>query len=197
MAAFPATRASLLMRLRDPRDDGAWREFIDLYAPLVYGYARKQGLQDVDAADLSQEVLGAVAASIERLDYDPDRGAFRNWLFTLVRRKLATWWSAQGRQAPASGDTATQQLLEQCPGPQTAEQEWEAEWEQQVFAWACEQVRPTVTEATWQAFWRTAVAGQPGSRVAAELGLGVGAVYVARSRVLARLRQLVQTAQAD
>src|SRR5437016_3679036 len=99
MADVPATRASLIVRLRDPQDVGAWREFIDLYAPLVYGYARKQGLQDADAADLSQEVLGAVIASIHRLDYDPDRGAFRNWLFTIVRRKLARWRIAEGRQA--------------------------------------------------------------------------------------------------
>jgi RNA polymerase sigma-70 factor (ECF subfamily) len=198
MADFPATRASLVMRLRDPQDVGAWREFMDLYAPLVYGYARKQGLQDADAADLSQEVLGAVIASIHRLDYDPDRGAFRNWLFTLVRRKLANWWTAQGRQTAGSGDSATHRLLEEHgQGPVPAEQRWEAEWAQQVFAWACEQVRPTVTEATWQAFWRTAVEGEPGGHVADGLGLSIGAVYVARSRVLARLKELVRSAQDE
>jgi RNA polymerase sigma-70 factor (ECF subfamily) len=197
MADFPSTRASLLVRLRDPHDDGAWRAFIDLYAPLVYGYARKQGLQDADAADLCQDVLAAVAGSIGRLDYDPSRGSFRNWLFTLVRRKLANWWTAQGQQTPGRGDSVTQQLLAQCVEPSSAEQQWESEWEQQVFSWACEQVRPTVSEATWQAFWRTAVAGQPGTQVAEELGLSVGAVYVARSRVLARLKEQVQSAQAD
>src|SRR5215213_1897943 len=95
MAEIPPTRASLLVRLRDPRDEDAWRQFIDLYAPVVYGYARKQGLQDADAADLSQEVLSAVADSVGRLEYDPHRGAFRNWLFTLVRRKLSNWRRAQ------------------------------------------------------------------------------------------------------
>src|SRR5258707_2128365 len=91
MAEIPPTRASLLLRLRDPQDEAAWRQFIDLYAPLVYGYARKQGLQDADAADLSQEVLGAVAGGVGRLEYDPQRGAFRNWLFTVVPRKLSNW----------------------------------------------------------------------------------------------------------
>ena len=104
MAEIPATRASLLVRLRDPRDEGAWREFIDLYAPLIYGYARKQGLQDADAADLSQEVLRAVAGAMDRLDYDPRRGAFRNWLFTVVRNKLSNWQAARGRRVQASGD---------------------------------------------------------------------------------------------
>jgi RNA polymerase sigma factor (sigma-70 family) len=89
MVDMPPTRASLLLRLRDPLDGAAWREFVDLYAPLVYGYARKQGLQDADAADLCQEVLRAVLTGVSRLEYDPNRGAFRNWLFTVVRRTLS------------------------------------------------------------------------------------------------------------
>src|SRR5213080_4789629 len=91
MAEIPPTRVSLLVRLRNPRDEAAWAEFVDRYAALVYGYARKQGLQDADAADLSQDVLGAVVTAIGALEYDPARGAFRNWLFTIVRRKLSDW----------------------------------------------------------------------------------------------------------
>src|SRR6516165_1927846 len=104
MAEIPSTRASLLVRLRDPRDGEAWRQFVDLYAPLVYGYARKQGLQDADAADLSQEVLRAVAGAVGRLEYDPARGAFRNWLFTVVRRKLSDWRRARKHRPQARGD---------------------------------------------------------------------------------------------
>src|SRR5207253_6141731 len=107
------TRASLLVRLRDPRDEAAWGQFVELYAPLVYGYARKQGLQDADAADLSQDVLSAVADSVGRLEYDPKRGAFRNWLFTVVRRKLANWRRARRSRPDAGGDAAAQQSLEQ------------------------------------------------------------------------------------
>src|ERR1700730_18554791 len=110
MADFPPTRASLLLRLRDPQDEAAWKQFVDLYAPLVYGYARKQGLQDADAADLSQDVLGAVAGPVGRLDYDPQRGAFRNWLFTSGPRKLSNWRAARGNGACGSGDTATHAL---------------------------------------------------------------------------------------
>jgi RNA polymerase sigma-70 factor (ECF subfamily) len=194
MPEFPPTRASLLLRLRDPHDGAAWRQFVELYAPLVYGYARKQGLQDADAADLTQDVLGAVAGAIGRLEYDPARGAFRNWLFTVVRRKLADWRRAR-RGRLRGGDPAPPDVLEQAPAPAAAEAEWQAEWERQVFAWACEQVRREVTDSTWQAFWRTAFQGQPGKRVAADLGLSVAAVYLARSRVLARLRELVRSAQ--
>jgi len=195
MADFPPTRASLLLRLRDPRDEAAWTQFVDLYAPLVYGYARKQGLQDADAADLSQDVLSAVAGAVGRLEYDPRRGAFRNWLFTVVRRKLSNWRAAQGNRIRGSGDSATHELLEEHPAPERLEAEWEAEWERRLVAWACEQVRRELTAVTWQAFWRTAVDGQPGKQVAADLGLTVAAVYHARSRVLAKLKELVQSVQ--
>ena len=191
MAEIPPTRASLLVRLRDAGDAAAWMEFIDLYGALVYNYARKQGLQDADAADLGQEVLRAVAASVGRLEYDPRRGLFRNWLFTVVRRKLSNWRAAQRRGPCSSGEPATRQVLEQIQAPPADEAAWEAEWEERVFAWACGQVRKAVTDSTWKAFWRTAMEGHSTQSVAADLGLTASAVYVARHRVLARLKELV------
>jgi RNA polymerase sigma-70 factor (ECF subfamily) len=197
MAEIPPTRASLLVRLRDPRDGAAWSQFVELYAPLVFGYARKQGLQDADAADLAQDVLLAVAGSVGRLEYDPARGAFRNWLFTIVRRKLANWRAAQANGSQASGDTAIHNLLEQYPAPESQELEWQVEWEDRLFAWAADKVRQEVQDLTWQAFWQTAIEGQSGKRVAAGLGLSVTAVYNARSRVRARLRELIKTLQDE
>ena len=194
MAEIPPTRASLLVRLRDPRDEAAWSQFVDLYAPVVYGYARKRGLQDADAADLSQEVLAAVAGAVGRLEYDPRRGTFRNWLFTIVRHRLSNWRRAQRSKPADELDPVIHRLPADGPIPGD-DAEWQAEWEWRLFAWACEQVRRDVTEPTWRAFWRTAIDDQPGKQAAAELGLTVAAVYRARSRVLARLRELIQSAQ--
>jgi RNA polymerase sigma factor (sigma-70 family) len=194
MAEFPPTRASLLVRLRDQRDEQAWRQFIDLYTPMVYRYARKQGLQDADAADLSQEVLRVVAGAIGRLEYDPDRGAFRNWLFTIVRQRLSNWRRAQRVRLSGSGDSATHRLLEECPA-EAQEAQWQNEWQDRLFARACEQVRRDVNDATWQAFWKTAMEGRRGQEVAADLGMSIAAVYLARRRVLARLKELVQSAE--
>jgi RNA polymerase sigma-70 factor (ECF subfamily) len=196
MAEIPPTRASLLVRLRDRQDESAWRQFVDLYAPLVYGYARKQGLQDADAADLSQEVLGAVSRAISRLEYDPNRGAFRSWLFTVVRRKISNWRRAQ-RSRAKENQPADSRELNQCPLPEAEQSEWEARWEERLFAWACQEVRREVTDGTWQAFWRTAIDDLPGKQVAAELGMNVAAVYRARSRVLARLKEEIRSAQND
>jgi RNA polymerase sigma-70 factor (ECF subfamily) len=193
MAEIPATCVSLLVRLGDAQDETAWNQFVDLYAPLVYGYARKQGLQDADAADLAQDVLLAVAGAVGRLEYDPARGSFRSWLFTIVRRKLSNRRRSQRTRREGQNGTSSEGFLEQYPAPEGDQAQWEAEWERGVFAWACEQVRMDVTATTWQAFWKTAVDGQPGKQVARDLGLSVTAVYHARSRILARLKALVQS----
>jgi RNA polymerase sigma factor (sigma-70 family) len=193
MAEIPPTRASLLLRLRDPRDHAAWTEFIDLYAPLIYNYVRKQGLQDADAVDLCQDVVTAVVGAVGQLEYDPARGSFRNWLFTVVWRRLLNWRRAQRGRPRGSGDITTQRLLEQCPVPQGEQETWQSEWQRRVFTWACEQIRRDVSASTWQAFWRTAIEGEPGQRVAADLGMSIAAVYLARSRVVARLKILVRS----
>src|SRR3974390_2464094 len=113
MQESPVTRASLLVRLREGHDADAWQEFVRLYAPVVYGYARKRGLQDADAADLMQDVLRSVAGAATRLAYDPRRGSFRGWLFTVTRNKIFNFLDARRHQVRASGDSATQQRLEE------------------------------------------------------------------------------------
>jgi RNA polymerase sigma factor (sigma-70 family) len=194
MPDAPQTQPSLLVRLRDARDEGAWGQFVDLYAPLVYGYVRRRGLQDADAADLTQVVLRVVALAIRKLDYDPRRGSFRGWLFTIVRSKLASFL-ARRPDDQGTGDTATHRLLEAQPAPEADTAAWDAEYDQRLFAWAAQQVRGQVREATWQAFWQTAVEGKPGKEVADSLGLSLAAVRLAKSRVVARLKALVQQAE--
>src|SRR5438105_14026298 len=113
MADSVSTRPSLLVRIRDCQDHQAWGQFVEIYAPMVYGYALKQGLQDADAADLTQDVLRAVARSAARLNYDPARGTFRGWLFRVVRNELADFGAARRRHRPGSGDTAVKRRLEE------------------------------------------------------------------------------------
>jgi RNA polymerase sigma-70 factor (ECF subfamily) len=194
----PATRASLLLRLRDPKDAEAWRQFVQVYSAVVYGFARKRGLQDADAADLMQDVFRAVAATAGRLQYDRSRGSFRGWLFTVTRNKLYNFLTGRRRRREhGSGDSDARELLEAHPAPTDGAADWDQEYERRVFAWAAERVRGEFTEPTWQAFWLTAVDDVGAREAGGRLGLSPGAVYVAKSRVLARLREEIQRLQQE
>jgi RNA polymerase sigma factor (sigma-70 family) len=192
------TRASLLARLVDPEDRAAWQQFVELYGRLVYGFVRQRGLQDADAADLTQEVFLALAGGAGQWKYDPERGSFRGWLFGITRNKLARFLERQRSQPLGSGDTDANRRLDEEPGREPdLGVAWEQQFQQQIFRLAAEVVVDSFTPTTWQAFWRTAVEGRSAAAVAAELDLTVGAVYVARSRVLARLTKQVQQLQDE
>ncbi len=192
------TRASLLARLRDPGDGAAWRQFVELYGGLVYGFARRRGLQNADAADLTQEVFFAVAQGASRFHYEPRHGSFRGWLYGLTRNKIAQFFRGRRSQPIGAGDSDTLRRLEEEPGPAPdPDAAWEQEYQQRLFRLAAARIQDGFAPTTWKAFWQTAVEGRNGAAVAAELGLSVGAVYVARSRVLARLTEQIHHLQAE
>jgi RNA polymerase sigma-70 factor (ECF subfamily) len=197
MPDAPGTRASLLVRIRDAGDLEAWRQFVALYAPLIHGLARQRGLQDADAADLTQEVLRSVAAAAPSLAYDPSRGTFRGWLYTVTCNKLHDFQTSRQQRERGSGDSATQRFLAELPDDHDDAERWEHDYQRHIFAVAADAVRPTVAALTWQAFWLVAVEGKSGEEAAQTLNLSVGAVYVAKSRVLARLKKQIQQLQAE
>jgi RNA polymerase sigma factor (sigma-70 family) len=196
MRESPTTRPSLLARIRDPQDERAWAEFLEIYAPLVHRLARRGGLQEADAADLTQDVFRAVAGAIDRWDPDPAHGSFRGWLFRIARNLMVNLLAAQRRAPRGTGDTDVAHLLERQPAPDGEDTaRFDAEYRRRLFEWAVEQVRGEFRETTWQAFWRTAVEAQAPKVVAEELGLSTGAVYVYRNRVMARIRSKVEQVQ--
>lgn len=195
---LPTTRNSLLIRLVDPRDDAAWNEFVGLYESLIYRIARSQGLQDADACDVSQEVLRSVARAVPRWVPDPARGSFRGWLFRVARNATLDWLAKRRLEPQGSGDTSLHLLLAERPAPDpTTARVVMAEFRQELFAWAARQVEPEFQPAHWQAFWQTAVVGRSAKEVGRELAMSVGAVYVARCRVTARLREFIAQVDAD
>lgn len=186
------TRPSLLLRIRNSDDVVSWREFAEIYAPLILRFAKKHGLQEADAADLTQEVFSAVAGNIGRLDYDRQLGRFRGWLLTVARSKLSNLFARSRRQPQGSGDTGLQESLQSLPSNSDDEAFWDEEYERRLFEWAAERVRGGFQETTWTAFWQTAVVGRDVKDVAQELGITAGAVYIAKSRILARLKEQIQ-----
>src|SRR5262245_14014372 len=199
MLDAPLTRASLLVRIRDGHDQDAWHQFVQLYAPVVYGFARKRGLQDADAADVMQDVLRSVAGAASRLNYDPSRGSFRGWLYTVARNRIFNFLDTDRHKiGKGTGDSGAREQLEAQPGPELGlARSWDEEYERTLAALAMRRVQGEVQAATWQAFWQTAVEGKSAGEAGKTLGMSPGAVYVARSRVLARLKDEVQRLQEE
>src|SRR6185436_5157519 len=170
----PLTRASLLVQIRDGSNHAAWREFVNLYGPVVYGFARKRGLQDADAADLMQDVLRSVSAAIGRLDYDRNQGSFRGWLFTITRNKVFNFLSARRIRPQGSGDTTTNRLLDTHPVENDSSETWELEYQRRLASLAIGRVKGEFQESTWKAFLLTAVEGVAAAEAARQVGISPG-----------------------
>lgn len=196
MNPTPETRASLILRLQRPADAVAWGEFVEIYQPLIFRLATSRGLQEADALDLCQDVLTRVARAINQFNPDPQRGSFRGWISTITRNLVVEHLRSRQRRPLTADDSAIGQAI-----LETASQEdgrwFEAERRRQVFAWAADKLRPSFQPRTWQAFWDTAVLQHRVDTVAQRLQMTTGAVYIARSRVMARLREKIQLQLED
>jgi RNA polymerase sigma-70 factor (ECF subfamily) len=189
----PQTSPSLLIRLRNPGDEQAWSEFVEIYGPLVHQLARRRGLQEADAQDLAQEVFRAVARAIDRYDPNPALGSFRGWLGRIASNLVINLLAAQRRHPRGSGDTAMQRLIEEQPDLAGEDSVlFETEYRRRLLSWAAERVRGSFPPATWQAFWQTSVEGCPAKEVADTLGMSIGTVYQYKSRVVARIRREIE-----
>jgi RNA polymerase sigma-70 factor (ECF subfamily) len=172
------TSASLLLRIRDPRDGSAWVSFVAVYAPLVTGHCRRKGLQDADAADVAQNVMTRVSNAIRTFEYEPQRGRFRSWLGTITANEIATQRMKSGRQ-PGTGNEAV--------NVEAADPEWNRDFTEHVLAVAMDRIRGEFEPATWQSFEASWIRREPPVEIATRLGTAIHAVYVNKSRVLKRL----------
>ena len=193
MSRVPETRASLILRLPSQADANAWQEFVSIYEPFVYRFARRGGLQDADARELVQDVMLSVAKAVGRWKTDRQRARFRTWLFRIARNQLLDVLDRQRRHVSASGGSGLIELLDSLAvSRDIVHQQVSIDHRRELFCWAAQRVRQNVKETTWKAFWLTAVQNQNVDDVASQLNINPGAVYIARSRVLARLREEVQ-----
>lgn len=187
---MPATSASLLDRIRASPTADSWQHLVGIYEPLVRGWLRQRVLPEHDVDDVTQEVMAVVVRRLSEFEHNGRVGAFRNWLKTITVNCLRDYWKRGKHRPLATGQSNVQDILSQLadPGSELSRQ-WDLDHDRYVARRLLEMLRSEFEPRTWQAFQRTALEGASASDVAAELGLTTNAVFIARSRVLARLRQ--------
>jgi RNA polymerase sigma-70 factor (ECF subfamily) len=184
------TSASLLDRLRLDPDAASWQRLVDMYTPLIRGWLRRHALPHQDVDDVVQEVLAVVVRKLPQFERQPRAGAFRRWLRSITVNCLRDFWRAGRHRPRATGDSDFLQVLEQLEDPDSPlSRVWDREHDQHVTHRLLEIIRPQFERTTWQAFRRVALDGATPDQAAAELGISVAAVYIAKSRVLSRLRE--------
>jgi RNA polymerase sigma-70 factor (ECF subfamily) len=184
------TSSSLLDRVKAD-EAGAWNRLVTLYAPLLYHWCRRWKLQEEDLADVFQEVFKTLVVHLAEFRRDREGATFRGWLWTITRNKVLDHFRKRSHDAGGAGGTEAWMRLSELPAPEVpgkTEPE-EAEAIRRLYLRGLDLIRNEFEERTWKAFWRTAVEGRAPRDVAVELSMTSGAVRVAKSRVLQRLRE--------
>lgn len=174
-----STRATLLARLWDRSDDAAWREFYKLYASLIYRYARARGLSCADAEEVRDQCLEVLSRKMSTLQYDREKGSFKNWLHRVVNRRVIDLIRKPREQLAKSSDL--RRLPTAAPTP---EEVWEHHWRDQHLRYCVEQVRGSVSPKNFEAFRMLLFEGRSVADVGSRLGMNANQVYKAKSRVL-------------
>jgi RNA polymerase sigma-70 factor (ECF subfamily) len=186
-----ATMSSSLLERLKVQDAEAWRRLVRLYYPTVRTWCSRSGLQFDDAADTAQEVFRVLAGKVGRFQRDGGKNSFRAWVWGITKRILIAHWRRQKKQLAGAGGSAAQQWLAEVPEsvveePSAAEVLSERN---QILRRALVLLRAEVEERTWNAFWRVVVDGHAPGVVADELGMTLNSVYLAKARLLRRLRE--------
>ena len=191
MDNWPETSESLILRLNNQRDVAAWNEFLAIYRPVVLRMALRRGLERADADDLAQRVFLSVARKVGDWESHNAETRFRNWLGRIARNAILNelTWAKPDR---ATGAGAHDDLLAQHPDQVDLSSNLTIEARRQALLWAVSAIEDEFSPSTWEMFRQTAIDGQPVKAVAETLGRSAGAVYIARCRVMQRIKEKVQ-----
>lgn len=179
-----STQSTLLDRVRDPADASAWREFYGLYAPLLYRFARARGLSRQDAEEIRDECLAVLARKLPTFDYARDRGGFKNWLWTMVVRKVID--QARKRRDVSAKTSVLRRVKTREPSP---EEVWEKHWLREHLKYCVDRVRGDVSEQNYAAFRMLMLEEATVPEICKKLGVNRNQVYKAKARVLQRVRE--------
>ncbi len=184
------TSLSLLERLRKESQPTDWRRFVDVYEPLLRGWLRRNQVLLDDSDDLVQNIMAVVVRRVAEFEHNGRPGAFRTWLRTITFNCVKEYWRSRKADFRAVGGSDVQTMLAELEDPQShLSRVFDQEHDRHVMRKLLAELRSEFEENTWQAFEQFALKGRPAATVAAELNITANAVFIAKSRVLARLRQ--------
>lgn len=186
--SFSDTSNTLLSQIRS-RDPAAWQRFSSIYGPIIFAWARRAGLDEHEACDAMQDVFKAVFVSIDHFRKARPEDRFRDWLWTITRRRSIDRLRKKGKTPVAVGGSDARLQFQIIPEDLEEDSENEPGFAAQVMARTLELLKPEFRDKTWKAFVGTAIENKTGEEVANELNMSIGAVYVARSRVMKRIRK--------
>jgi RNA polymerase sigma-70 factor (ECF subfamily) len=192
MASKTTTRTStsVLEGLRDPANHEVWQKYVDRYRPIIVRFATAKGLVKEDAEDVAQETLLDFCRAYRAGRYDRDRGRLRAWLFGIAQREIGKWRERR-RGIAGSGSSDAAALIEDLATPDVVDEVWEREWHESVLEECLRAVQEEVQPRTFEAFELFALKAWPARKVADTLGITENAVFLAKSRILRRIRELV------
>ena len=183
------TSLSLLDRLRDPEQPAAWQQLLDIYTRLMHNWLRKANLQQSDSDDLVQEVLAVVVRKVPEFRHDGQTGSFRAWLRAITTNRLRDFWRARPSGTAQAGPDELARMLTELEDPHSGlSRLWDEEHDRYVLDRLMERIEPEFKATTWAAFRGHVIEGRPVDDVARELGVSPNVVFIAKSRVLQRLR---------
>lgn len=178
------TNTSLLIRVKDRSDAGAWNEFYGLYAPLLYRYARGRGLSRTDSQEVRDQAMAVVYKHIGKFEYDRQKGGFKNWLRRIAESRIVDSFRKRRERQLKSG--ALRDLRDQAPSP---DELWEEEWKYQHLKYCVNEVRELVSESSYEVFHLLVFEERTVAEVCRRLEINRNQVYKAKSRVLQRVRE--------
>ena len=183
------TRASLLLRLKDPRDSAAWTEFDAIYRPMLYRYAKSQGLSDADAEDEVQRCMAAIQQIMGDFSYDPQKGRFKSWLRTMINNRCRN--ARRDRMAHHNRIQAAhhnRDIRQESP-----EETVDRIWMEEHLKHGLRSLRSEIDEVKFRAFEEYVVKERPVKDVCEALGLTPPQLYKIKWQVTHKLREHISS----
>lgn len=185
----PKTRQTLILQLKTPQHEGAWWEFVTVYESFLHRLVERRGVPSTHVPDVTQQVLLAIARSIDTWEDDGQDASFRRWVRRVARNVVIKYMARERRQFRGQGGTDALELIGEVADERDAV--LSKQYEHELIVWAAEQVREEFLESSWKAFWATTIDGRGVAEVAEELSVSPGSIYMSRSRIKKRIRDKV------